>query len=171
MRFATNLSTKWEKAKRLRSVCETQGKWWEGVPSRRLRKLPVLAGQIKGKLLIFISEKNAGVGTKKIIIVVVVAIYRRHSIEWDCMQIRTDTYIYIYIPIYIERANTLYIQTLEPPSNCNVYAIYLCAFDAKHKLTLQTFCGLKSAASGTLSMGQSETGKERCRGVSEVWQV
>lgn len=46
-------------------VCETQGNWWEGVPSRRLRKLPVLAGQIKGKLLIFISEKNAGVGTKK----------------------------------------------------------------------------------------------------------
>lgn len=79
--------------------------------------------------------------------------------------------IYTYISLYIERANTLYIQTLEPPSNCNVYAIFLCAFDAKHKLTLQTFCGLKSVASGTLSMGQSETGKERCRGVSEVWQV
>lgn len=93
------------------------------------------------------------------------AIYRRHSIQWDCMQIRTEhTHTHTHIYLYrVQSMLSIYIYILVP-------RIFLCAFDAQHKLTLQTFCGLKSAASGTLSMA-SECNTLPPPPLGRVWGV
>lgn len=131
---------KWEKAKTLECVCGRRRREWLEVIEKTATARSL--GKSKENCWFSYQTKMPALAQKnhhrrRF------AIYRRHSIQWDCMQIHIDrhtnkhTYIYIYIVWYI------YILVL---------AICLCAFDAQHKLTLQTFCGLKSAASGTLSM-------------------
>lgn len=136
---------------------EKQGTWsdWENCHC-------TLAGQIKGKTADFHIRQKCRRWHKKIIIgVASLSTDGTQFNETACKYVQnTHTHIYIYIEY---RACSLYIYILIP-------RIFLCAFDAQHKLTLQTFCGLKSAASGTLSMA-SECNTPHPPPLGRVWGV
>lgn len=161
-----NSCPKWAKESKLKrlSVCVC-------AKEKRSRELEVIEktatarwlGKSKEKLLIFISDKNAGVGTKKSSSASLRYLQTAlNSMRLHANTYRTHTHTYIYL-YRVQSVLSIYIYILIP-------RIFLCAFDAQHKLTLQTFCGLKSAASGNLSMA-SECNTPHPPPLGRVWGV